>query len=92
MSWEDFTTCAGNDGQILADLGEDAVKEMAEFWNSRSDTMKAILTAAARWGGQRLAAMLAAAGIAAAEAVGAVAAGAGLGVLMAVIVDCYDQL
>jgi hypothetical protein len=71
MSWDDFTACAGRDGEILVQIGEDA---------------------AARWGGVYLEAALAAVGIAAAEAIAAVAAGAGLGVIMAVIMDCYDHL
>lgn len=92
MSWDDFTACAGRDGEILAEIGEDGVKEIAGLWRSLPQDVKAMLIAAARWGGVYLEAALAAVGIAAAEAIAAVAAGAGLGVIMAVIMDCYDQL
>lgn len=92
MSWDDFTACAGRDGEILAEIGEDGVREIGGLWRSLPQDVKAMLIAAARWGGTYLEAALAAVGIAAAEAIAAVAAGAGLGVIMAVIVDCYDQL
>ncbi|MGB3445025.1 MAG: hypothetical protein WBA97_40335 [Actinophytocola sp.] len=92
MSWDDFTTCAGRDGEILAEIGEDGVKEIAGLWRALPQDVKAMLIASARWGGVYLEAALAAVGIAAAEAIAAVAAGAGLGVIMAVIMDCYDQL
>jgi len=92
MSWDDFTTCAGRDGEILADLGEDAVREIGTLWRSLPQEVKGALIAAARWGATYLEVALAAVGIAAAEAIAAVAAGAGLGVMMAVIVDCYDEL
>lgn len=92
MAWDDFTACAGRDGEILADLGEDAVKEIGQLWKSLPQDVKAMLIAAARWGAGYLEVALAAVGIAAAEAIAAVAAGAGLGVIMAVIVDCYDKL
>jgi hypothetical protein len=54
--------------------------------------MRAILVAAAGCGGRYLTAALAAAGIAAADAVAVVAGGIGLGAMMAVIYDCYDRL
>jgi hypothetical protein len=92
MSWDDFTACAGQDGEILADLGEDAVKEIGGLWRSLPQDVKGMLIAASRWGAGYLEAALAAAGVAAAEAVAVVAAGAGLGVVMAVVVDCYDEL
>jgi hypothetical protein len=92
MAWDDFTACAGRDGEILADLGEDAVKEIGQLWKSLPPDIKAALGVAARFGARYLAAALAAVGIAASEAIAAVAAGAGLGVIMAVIVDCYDKL
>ena len=92
MSWDDFTACAGRDGEILADVGEDAIKEIAGLWQSLPPDIKGMLIAAARWGGVYLEAALAAVGIAAAEAIAAAAAGAGLGAIMAVIVDCYDKL
>jgi hypothetical protein len=92
MSWDDFTACAGNDGQILLELGEDTVRQLEEFWEARSPMVKAILIAAGRYGGEYLAKALTAAGIAAADAVAVVAGGVGLGVMMAVIYDCYDRL
>jgi hypothetical protein len=92
MSWDDFTACAGRDGEILADLGEDAVKEIGGLWKSLPQDVKGMLIAASRWGATYLEAALAAVGVVAAEAVAAVAAGAGLGVVMAVVVDCYDEL
>lgn len=92
MSWDEFTTCAGRDGEILADLGEDAVKEIGQLWKALPQDVKGMLITAASWGATYLEAALAAVGIVAAEAIAAVAAGAGLGVIMAVIVDCYDEL
>ncbi len=92
MSWDDFTACAGRDGEILKEIGEDGVKEIAGLWRSLPQDIKGMLIAASRWGAVYLEAALAAVGIAAAEAIAAVAAGAGLGVIMAVIVDCYDEL
>lgn len=92
MSWDEFTACAGRDGEILADAGEDAIKEIAQLWRALPQDIKAMLIAAARWGGTYLEAALAAAGVAAAEVIAAAAAGAGLGAIMAVIVDCYDKL
>jgi hypothetical protein len=92
MSWDDFTACAGRDGEILAQIGEDGVKEIAGLWKMLPQDVKAMLIAAARWGGVYLEAARAAVGVAAAEAIAAVAAGAGLGVIMAVIMDCYDHL
>lgn len=92
MSWDEFAACAGRDGEILAELGEDTVKELAQKWDSLSDTAKAALGVAARWGGQWLASALAAIGIAASEAAAVVLAGVSLGAVMAVIVDCYDKL
>jgi hypothetical protein len=92
MSWDDFTACAGRDGEILVEIGEDGVKEIAGLWKTLPQDVKAMLIAAARWGGVYLEAALAAVGIVAAEAIAAVAAGAGLGVIMAVIMDCYDHL
>jgi hypothetical protein len=92
MSWDDFTACAGNDGQILLDLGEDTVRQLEEFWEARSPTMRAILVAAAGYGGRYLTAAPAAAGIAAADAIAMVAGSVGLGAMMAVIYDCYDRL
>lgn len=92
MSWDEFTACAGRDGEILYELGEDAVKEMADLWESIPESVQKMLIRAAEWSAAYLARALAAAGVAAAEAIAAVAAGAGLGVMMAVIVDCYDRL
>lgn len=92
MSWDEFTACAGQDGQILAELGEDTVKQLADKWESLSDTAKAALGVAAKWGGEWLSAALAAIGIALSDAALAVLAGASLGAIMAVIVDCYDKL
>ncbi len=92
MSWDEFTACAGQDGQILAELGEDTVKQLAEKWDSLSDTAKAALGVAARWGGEWLAGALAAIGIALSDAAIAALAGASLGAVMAVVADCYDKL
>lgn len=92
MAWDDFTACAGRDGEILMEIGEDGVKEIAGLWKMLPQDVKAMLIAASRWGATYLEAALAAVGIAAAEVIAAVAAGAGLGVIMAVIIDCYDHL
>lgn len=73
MSWDDFTACAGRDGEILVEIGEDGVKEIAGLWKMLPQDVKAMLIAAARWGGVYLEAALAAVGIAAAEAIAAVA-------------------
>ncbi|TDV40388.1 hypothetical protein [Actinophytocola oryzae] len=92
MSWDDFTACAGQDGQILYEAGEDAVTQFKEIWDNLPDTIKNMIIAAAEWGGALLTRALAAAGVAAAEAIAAAAAGAGLGTLIAIIYDCYDKL
>jgi hypothetical protein len=92
MSWDEFTACAGRDGELLVDVGEDGIKEIAGLWRALPQDIKGMLIAASRWGATYLEAALAAVGIAAAEAIAAAAAGAGLGVVMAVIVDCYDEL
>jgi hypothetical protein len=92
MSWDEFTACAGEDGQILYEAGEDAVKEFAELWNSLPEAVQNMLKRAAEFGGGLLARALARVGLAAAEAIGAVAAGIGLGALIAIIADCYDKL
>jgi hypothetical protein len=92
MSWDEFTACAGRDGELLVNVGEDAVKEIGGLWKTLPADVKGMLIAAARWGGVYLEAALAAVGIAAGEAIAAAAAGVGLGALMAVIVDCYDRL
>jgi hypothetical protein len=92
MSWDEFTACAGRDAEILAEVGEDTIKELARKWDELSDTAKAALGVAARWGGRWLASALAAVGIAVSEGVAAVLAGASLGAVMAIVVDCYDKL
>jgi len=92
MSWDEFTACAAEDGVILAEAGEDAIKEIAEWWEDLSWPIKALLTKAAEYGGRYLQAALVAAGLAASEVIAAAAAGASLGAIMAVIADCYDKL
>jgi len=92
MSWDEFAACAGQDGDILAQLGEDTVKDLAQKWDNLSDTAKAALGVAARWGGEWLVGALAAIGIAISDAAAVVLAGASLGAVMAVIMDCYDKL
>jgi hypothetical protein len=92
MAWDDFVACASQDGDILAELGEDTVRQLADKWDSLSDTAKAALGVAARWGGEWLAGALAAIGLVLSDAAIAVLAGASLGAVMAVIADCYDKL
>ncbi|HEX6351918.1 hypothetical protein [Actinophytocola sp.] len=92
MSWDEFTACAGEDGQILYEAGEDAIKEFAELWDSLPEVVQNMLKKAAEWGGSFLARALARAGLAAAEAIAAAAVGVGLGTLVAIIADCYDKL
>lgn len=92
MSWDEFTACAGEDGQILYEAGEDAVTQFKEVWDSLPETVQKMVIRAAEWGGALLVRALAAAGVAAAEAIAAAAAGIGLGALIAIIYDCYDKL
>lgn len=92
MSWDEFTACAGEDGQILYDAGEDAVKQFKDIWDALPEAVQKMIIRAAEWGGALLTRALAAAGVAAAEAIAAAAAGVGLGTLIAIIYDCYDKL
>jgi hypothetical protein len=92
MSWDEFTACASADGVILAEAGEDAIKQLVELWESQPWYIQALLTKAAEYGGPLLQEALAAAGIVASEAIAAVAAGVGLGALIAVVADCYETL
>ena len=41
MSWDDFTACAGRDGEILVEIGEDGVKEIAGLWRMLPQDVKA---------------------------------------------------
>jgi hypothetical protein len=92
MSWDEFTACASQDGVILADAGEDAVKQLTELWERQPWYIQAALSKAAEYGGTLLEEALVAAGIAASEAIAAAAAGVGLGAMIAVVSDCYDKL
>lgn len=92
MSWDEFSACAREDGVILQEAGEDAIKSLTELWESQPWYIKAALQKAAEYGGTLLEEALAAAGVLASEAIAAAAAGVGLGTMVAVIADCYDKL
>lgn len=92
MSWDEFTACAGEDGQILYEAGEDAIREFAELWDSLPEVVQTMLKKAAEWGGPILGRVLARVGLSGAAAIAAAAAGIGLGALIAIIADCYDKL
>lgn len=92
MSWDEFTACASADGVIIADAGEDAIKQLTDLWESQPWYIQEALKKAAEYGGSLLEEALAAAGILASEAIAAAAVGVGLGTMVAVIADCYDKL
>jgi len=91
VAWDDFIECMGDAGTRLVDAGEDAVKEAAGLWRMLPHDVKAMLVAAARYGGQYVVAALEAVGIAIADVLVAAGAGFGFGYFMAALVDCADQ-
>ena len=88
MAWDDFTACAGDHGQIFYELGEDAVKQLKEVWDSLSDFTKMLIEKAVKKAGP---VVLVALGISEAEAAAIVASGLGLGALITIMYDCYDK-
>ena len=48
MSWDDFTACAGRDGEILAEVGRGRGQGDRWLWQSLPQDVKGMLIAAAR--------------------------------------------
>lgn len=89
MAWDEFTACAGEHGQIFYEIGEEAVKQLKELWDSLSDFTKTLIKKAVDKAGP---AVLIALGISEGEAAAIVGAGLGLGAIITIMYDCYDKI
>lgn len=95
MAWNEFTECLGGDFAILRDEAEQDVEQMIQYlidaWNSLDDRVKAVLITLFTWYGKDVVTKVIPA-VAGSEEFWAAVAGVGLGVFIAMCVDCWPRL
>jgi hypothetical protein len=95
MAWNEFTECLGGDFATLRDEAEQDLETMLQYlidaWNSLDDRVKAVLITLFTWYGKDVVTKVIPA-VAGSEAFWAAVAGVGLGVFIAMCVDCWPRL